>query len=87
MTMIRYGICAAALLGFLSVSGTARADVTSAERTEDGNRYIFDDELLNSDVGFPAGARIQVRPLAGRVLLIRPRTSFVREMFKSVEKM
>lgn len=85
--MIRLGFSAVALLGFLTVSGSARADVTSAERTADGDRYIFDDELLNSNVGFPAGARIQVRPLAGRVLLIRPRTSFVREMFKSVEKM
>jgi hypothetical protein len=85
--MVRFGISAALALGVLAVAGTARADVQSTERTTDGNRYIFDDELLNSDVGFPAGARITVRPLAGRVLLIRPRTSFVREMFKSVEKM
>ncbi|MCE7892075.1 MAG: hypothetical protein DYH12_20635 [Sorangiineae bacterium PRO1] len=69
------------------MAGTARAEVESTERTSDGDRYVFRDDLLNSDVGFPAGARITVRPLAGRVLLIRPRTSFVREMFKSVEKM
>ena len=85
--MVRFGVSTALALGGLAMTGTARADVQSTERTEDGNRYIFDDELLNSDVGFPAGARIAVRPLAGRVLLIRPRTSFVREMFKSVEKM
>ncbi|MBK7584178.1 MAG: hypothetical protein IPI67_28755 [Myxococcales bacterium] len=85
--MTRIGISAALGLTLLAITGVASADVQSAVRTDDGDRYIFDDELLNSDVGFPAGARITVRPLAGRVLLIRPRTSFVREMFKSVEKM
>ncbi|GMV14886.1 MAG: hypothetical protein HS104_36935 [Polyangiaceae bacterium] len=85
--MVRFGISAALALGVVAMAGTARAEVESTERTSDGDRYVFRDDLLNSDVGFPAGARITVRPLAGRVLLIRPRTSFVREMFKSVEKM
>lgn len=85
--MVRFRISAAVALGVVAMAGTARAEVESAERTSDGDRYVFRDDLLNSDVGFPAGARITVRPLAGRVLLIRPRTSFVREMFKSVEKM
>lgn len=85
--MIRIGVSLAAFLGLVSITAGARADVESTERTSDGDRYVFRDDLLNSDVGFPAGARITVRPLAGRVLLIRPRTSFVREMFKSVEKM
>lgn len=85
--MVRFGISAALALGVVAMAGTARAEVESAEHTSDGDRYVFRDDLLNSDVGFPAGARITVRPLAGRVLLIRPRTSFVREMFKSVEKM
>lgn len=85
--MVRLGISAALMLGVFSMAGTARADVESTERTRDGDRYVFRDDLLSSDVGFPAGQRITVRPLAGRVLLIRPRASFVREMFKSVEKM
>ncbi len=65
---------------------TASADVESTAKTKDGNEYRFKDDLLNSDVSFPSGGKIKVRPLAGRVLLIRPRASFVQEMFKSVEQ-
>ncbi|MBI3200506.1 MAG: hypothetical protein HYZ29_03115 [Myxococcales bacterium] len=85
--MNRFGIGAGVMLGALTLSGLAQADVQSATRTADGDRYIFDDELLSSGANFPSAARIRVRPIRGRVLLIRPRASFVREMFKSVEKM
>ena len=47
----------------------------------------FDDDALQAlgaDVLVP---RITVRPRPERALLIRPRTSFVPEMLKSVEKM
>ncbi len=85
--MGRYVLSSLLAVGLLAVVSSARADVESAVRTEDGDRYIFKDDLLNSNVGFPQGQGIRVRPLKGRVLLIRPRASFVREMFKSVEKM
>jgi hypothetical protein len=69
----------------LGATTTARADVESERRTKEGDEYRFKDDLLNSDVSFPQGAIIKKRPMAGRVLLIRPRASFVQEMFKSVE--
>ena len=71
----------------LVASGTAAADVEKSEFTRDGGYHVFKDELVNSDVGFPAGIGIRVRPTPHRVTLIRPRVSFVPEMLKSVEKM
>jgi hypothetical protein len=85
--MFRIGVSALVALGVLSLASVASADVRSSQRTKDGDYHEFDDELVDSDVSFPSGGRIHVRPLKGRVLLIRPRTSFVTEMFKSVEKM
>ena len=75
------------LLGFalFSFTGPALADVDKVERTKDGDYMEFLDDLLNSDVTQPSGGRITVRPQPYRVMLIRPRTSFVMEMFKSVE--
>jgi hypothetical protein len=74
-------------MGVTAISASAWAEVESTERTTDGDRYVFRDDLLSTSATFPDGARIRVRPLKGRVLLIRPRASFVQEMFKSVEKM
>jgi hypothetical protein len=75
------------LAAFCVLAGTktARADVESTKHAKDGSEYRFKDDLLNSDVSFPKGGQIKIRPPAGRVLLIRPRASFVMEMFKSVE--
>jgi hypothetical protein len=78
-------LAALAAVCVLGATTTARADTESERTTKDGNEYRFKDELLNSDVSSPNAARIRVRPLAPRVLLIRPRASFVMEMFKSVE--
>jgi hypothetical protein len=78
-------LAALAAVCVLGATTTARADTESERTTKDGNEYRFKDELLNSDVSSPNAARIRVRPLSGRVLLIRPRASFVMEMFKSVE--
>lgn len=78
-------LAALAAVCVLGATTTARADVESERRTKEGDEYRFKDELLNSDVSFPQGGKITIRPFAKRVLLIRPRASFVQEMFKSVE--
>lgn len=50
-----------------------------------GYGYEFDDDPLNAGGFGPNDATIRVRPRAARTTLIRPRTSFVPEMLKSVE--
>jgi hypothetical protein len=51
----------------------------------DGYGYEFDDDPLNAGGFGPNDSTIRVRPRAARTTLIRPRTSFVPEMLKSVE--
>lgn len=51
----------------------------------EGYGYEFDDDPLNAGGFGPSDATIRVRPRAARTTLIRPRTSFVPEMLKSVE--
>lgn len=51
----------------------------------DGYGYEFEDDPLNAGGFGPNDATIKVRPKAARTTLIRPRTSFVTEMLKSVE--
>lgn len=61
------------------------ADVVKKTQDDEGYGYEFDDDPLNA-MGFgPNHATIIIRPRAARVTLIRPRTSFVYEMVKSVE--
>ncbi|MCA9640072.1 MAG: hypothetical protein H6718_01025 [Polyangiaceae bacterium] len=52
-----------------------------------GYGYEFDDDPLNAGGFGPNDATIRVRPRAARTTLIRPRTSFVPEMLKSVENL
>jgi hypothetical protein len=52
---------------------------------KDGYGYEFEDDPLNAGGFGPNDATIKVRPRAARTTLIRPRTSFVTEMLKSVE--
>jgi hypothetical protein len=85
--MKRIGLGALALGALFFASAPAFADVASTQHTKDGDNYIFKDDLLNSDVSFPRGADIRVRPPTVKTMLIRPRVSFVAEMLKSVEKM
>ena len=55
--------------------------------SDDGYGYTFDDDPLNAGGFGPNDATIRVRPKAARTTLIRPRTSFVPEMLKSVENL
>jgi hypothetical protein len=56
-------------------------------KTDDGYGYSFDDDPLNAGGFGPNDATIRVRARAARTTLIRPRTSFVPEMLKSVENL
>lgn len=53
----------------------------------EGYGYEFDDDPLAAGGFGPNDARIQVRQRAPKTTLIRPRTSFVPEMLKSVENL
>ena len=52
---------------------------------DSGYGYEFTDDPLNAGGFGPNDATIRVRPGPVRTTLIRPRTSFVPEMLKSVE--
>lgn len=54
---------------------------------EEGYGYTFDDDPLSAGGFGPMDATIRVRPRAARSTLIRPRVSFMPELFKSVENL
>ncbi len=58
-----------------------------AGKKEEGYGYDFSDDPLNAGGFGPNDATIRVRPGPVRTTLIRPRTSFVPEMLKSVENL
>lgn len=83
-------VTACASLVVLFVSGAALAEegdtfVTQDER--DGYSVKFRDDLLDAKGIDAGGPMFVMRPRAIRVTLIRPRTSFVNEMLKSVENL
>ena len=70
------------------LSSTAFADDAIKETKDDKDGsygYEFSDDPLNAGGFGPNDATIRVRPGAVRTTLIRPRTSFVTEMLKSIE--
>ncbi len=71
----------------LAVSSSAFAQAVKDQKTTDGYGYTFEDDPLNAGGFGPNDATIRVRPRAARTTLIRPRTSFVPEMLKSVENL
>ena len=64
---------------------TPAAGGDAAGGNAEGYGYEFDDDPLSAGGFGPNDATIRVRPRAARTTLIRPRTSFVPEMLKSVE--
>ena len=72
--------------GVLSTSVAFAQDVKSSD-SEGGYGYEFSDDPLNAGGFGPNDATIRVRPGPVRTTLIRPRTSFVPEMLKSVENL
>lgn len=87
-TMIKRLGVLASLGGVLLVSSVAFAQQPAAgEGGGDGYGYEFSDDPLNAGGFGPNDATIRVRPGPVRTTLIRPRTSFVPEMLKSVENL
>jgi hypothetical protein len=74
---------AAAAGGGNGVTGTGAAAGGGGGTGDYG--YKFEDDPLSAGGFGPADATIRVRPGPVRTTLIRPRTSFVPEMLKSVE--
>ena len=74
---------AAAAGGGNGATGTGAAAGGSGAGGDYG--YKFEDDPLSAGGFGPADATIRVRPGPVRTTLIRPRTSFVPEMLKSVE--
>jgi hypothetical protein len=76
-----------------SSSALAQAKGAGVKATEessgggDGYGYEFSDDPLTAGGFGPNDATIRVRPGPVRRTLIRPRTSFVPEMLKSVENL
>ncbi len=80
----RWGAMAMAALGVTLFAAEALAQ-GKAGKKEEGYGYDFSDDPLNAGGFGPNDATIRVRPGPVRTTLIRPRTSFVPEMLKSVE--
>ncbi len=83
-------VVAVAALSVLLISSVASAQGKAnakESKDEQGYGYTFDDDPLAAGGFGPGDATIRVRPGAVRTTLIRPRTSFVTEMLKSVENL
>jgi hypothetical protein len=68
-----------------ALSSAAMAQDAKPDKGGEGYGYEFSDDPLNAGGFGPNDATIKVRPRAARTTLIRPRTTFVPEMLKSVE--
>ena len=75
------------LVALVAVSLVTVAPAAMAQDEGDGYGYEFEDDPLNAGGFGPNDATIRVRPKAARTTLIRPRTTFVPEMLKSVENL
>jgi hypothetical protein len=70
-------------LAVLASPRLGHAQVVQGERVQ---HEVFDDDLLNADLGTPFGTSVfpgHVPP--ARTQLIRPRTNFLPELYKSIE--
>lgn len=84
MARMKKARLAAVALG-LAVFIAAPSVFAQDDKGDEGYGYEFDDDPLSAGGFGPNDATIRVRPRAARTTLIRPRTSFVPEMLKSVE--
>jgi hypothetical protein len=74
-----------AVASFFVAPALFAQEVTETKEDSGDYGYSFDDDPLNAGGFGPNDATIKVRARAARTTLIRPRTSFVPEMLKSVE--
>lgn len=90
---VLFGVVAAAFLltsasAFAQQPGAgAKPAATGGGGKDEGYGYEFSDDPLAAGGFGPNDATIRVRPGPVRTTLIRPRTSFVPEMLKSVENL
>lgn len=94
---VLFGVVAAGFLLSISASafaqqpgggaGGAAPKATGGGGKDEGYGYEFSDDPLAAGGFGPNDATIRVRPGPVRTTLIRPRTSFVPEMLKSVENL
>jgi hypothetical protein len=91
-----FGVIAAAVLLVSSTAfaqapapggGGAAPKASGGGGKDEGYGYEFSDDPLAAGGFGPNDATIRVRPGPVRTTLIRPRTSFVPEMLKSVENL
>ena len=73
------------LIGSMVITSNVSAEVNTMTQDDKGYGYSFDDDPLHSGGFGPKDQLIRVRKKAARATLIRPRTSFVYELIKSVE--
>jgi len=71
----------------LLVTSSSFAQAKESDSGDEGYGYEFADDPLTAGGFGPNDATIRVRPGPIRRTLIRPRTSFVPEMLKSVENL
>jgi hypothetical protein len=84
------GLAAAAMVllvteAYAQEGGGGVSNTASATSGQGDYGYKFEDDPLAAGGFGPSDATIRVRPGPVRTTLIRPRTSFVPEMLKSVE--
>jgi hypothetical protein len=85
---VALSVVAAGLTLLLAAPAFAQEEKAAAGGEKGGGEgygYEFEDDPLNAGGFGPNDATIKVRARAARTTLIRPRTSFVPEMLKSVE--
>jgi hypothetical protein len=89
MTRLGAGVVVAVVVSALASSAFAQGARSSegGSGREQGYGYEFSDDPLSAGGFGPNDATIRVRPGPVRTTLIRPRTSFVPEMLKSVENL
>jgi hypothetical protein len=84
-------VCSLLVTATVLLSASAFAQKPAAQPAGGGDSksgdygYKFEDDPLSAGGFGPNDATIRVRPGPVRTTLIRPRTSFVPEMLKSVE--
>lgn len=85
---MKFVVAALVATSAMLVAGGAFAqDKPKASDSKEGYGYEFSDDPLSAGGFGPNDATIRVRPGPVRTTLIRPRTSFVPEMLKSVENL
>jgi hypothetical protein len=87
VAMVAVGLLGAPHPAFAQGAAAAAPAAGGGGGKDEGYGYTFSDDPLSAGGFGPNDATIRVRPNAVRNTLIRPRTSFVPEMLKSVENL